>query len=275
MVAEDEAYIATARVRGYVGHALDHELRQLLGSEPDALLAHIIKDYKREKQVRVSLIDWQGKNYILKHYYVKNFRFRLRRLLLPSLAGQLWRKVSRVRERGIATPALLAAVDNGKRLFYRGTTCLYEYVHPDRDNKTLHGEFADRGRRNEIIAQAASLLRRMHQAGIYHGDAKISNFLWVERSGRVDLHVIDLDDVRFVGQLSSRQRLNDLSNLTFSLAWFQNDPALPGECFQVYSGNDSSWCGDQPGFLRKLRELVDKKLARRRKWQKNHHDVKS
>ena len=262
-------FVSSEDACGYIQEDLNPGLQEIVLKNPRSLFDYSVRDFKKEKKVRVSLIKYQEKEYILKHFYVSSFRFRLRRLLLPSLAYKVWKKYTIFANHGIATPLLLAAVDGGKRIFYNGTTCLYEYVVPDKDNRKLQEEFAVREKRRKTIWHTASLLSQMHRKGILHGDAKITNFLWLENSTKVNIHVIDLDDVKFVKELTEKQRLSDLSNLTFSLVWFKNnDAAIPRLCLDAYLKDDESWCRNKDDFLKKLELQVVKKLERRRKWHK-------
>lgn len=260
--------IVNDRNCGYFHPLLGKSLRAMISHDPLLLFDYIIKDLKRERRSRVSLIDFQGTRYIVKHYFVKNFLFLLRRLVLPSLAVKIRQRGNLMEQNHISTPLLLAAVDSRQKFVYRGTTCLYEYVKPDKDKKQLQKEFENREKREVIIVSVTSFLAKMHQAGIFHGDAKISNFLWVEHSGNVDIHVIDLDDCRFMKKLAVRQRIADLANLVFSFAWWNNKPNLAADCLQVYLQVDSSWCRDKGNVLKVLQERVRKKLAHRRQRQK-------
>lgn len=253
---------------GYFHKNLEPSLREILTRDPQLLFERNICDFKLERRSRVSLIDFAGKRYIVKHYFIKNFFFWLRRLVLPSFALNIRKRVSIMEQHHISTPLLLAAVDYGKGFFYRGTTCLYEYVAPNKNKDLLMEELADKEKRGKIIFSYISLLGRMHKAGIYHGDAKISNFLWVEHSGDVDIHVIDLDDCRVEQNLAMKQRAYDLANLIFSLAWRNSDLTLMTECFDAYMRYDSSWCGNKLEFLDRLKERIAHKLEHREQRQK-------
>ncbi len=261
-------FISHNNIYGYIHRHLDDSLRDIILADPSLLFNYGIKDFKREKRSRVSLLDFQGTRYIVKHYFVKNFIFLLRRIIRPSLAVKIRQKAGLMEERHISTPLLLAAVDSGKGFTYRGTTCLYEYVRPDKEKELLQQEFADPEKKKIIISYATSFLAAIHQAGIFHGDAKISNFIWVEHSGQVDIHIIDLDDCRFVGKLRVRQRIADLANLIFSFAWWDNDPDLTVDCLRIYLQIDSSWCRDKENIRKKIQQRVVKKLAHRRQRQK-------
>ena len=263
----EQDFIFHNNIYGYTHH-LDDSLRDIILADPSLLFDYGIKDFKREKRSRVSLIDFQGTRYIVKHYFVKNFFFLLRRIILPSLAVKIRQKAVLMEERHISTPLLLAVVDSGKGFSYRGTTCLYEYMQPDKEKEQLRQEFASREKKKNIINCTTSFLAAMHQSGIFHGDAKISNFLWVEHSGQVDIHIIDLDDCRFVGKLRLQQRIADLANLIFSFAWWDNDPNLTADCLRIYLQVDSSWCRDPKNIRKKIQKRVVKKLAHRRQRQK-------
>ncbi|OKY75625.1 MAG: hypothetical protein BM485_07835 [Desulfobulbaceae bacterium DB1] len=265
---DEKEQIVCKNMSGYINSEIDEKLRDIITLNPQVLFEKSVQDFKREKRSRVSLISFSGKPYIVKHYFVKNFLFRIRRFILPSLALNIRDRVKIMEQHHISTPVLLAAVDIGKRFSYKGTTCLYEYVKPDKDKDQLREDFQEPEKRDIIISAVASLLGRMHHSGIYHGDAKISNFLWIERSGEADIHVIDLDDCRFMGKVTANKRLADLANLVFSFAWWNSTPDLPADCFGVYLQHDASWCSDEKAFLDELKKKVARKLEHRRSRQK-------
>lgn len=250
---------------GFFHQSLTEAQVQVLSQRPLSLCQSSLHVFKDEPRARVTLIQWQGQEYILKFYNVKSPFFRLRRLLGASLAWQKWQLVQGVKKCTIPTPELLASVDVGKRLLYQGTLCLYEYVKPDWGCVELKDAFSQKGQRGVIIDAVVDLLCRMHQAGIYHGDAKISNFLWLEDSGTISLQVIDLDGVCFERDVSDRQRLSDLATLTTSLVWWENDPDLISQCFGSYVGNYSPWGRNGEVVYEKLQNQVARRLEKRKK----------
>lgn len=264
-MAASKKYIKNSHIYGFFQDYLDTGKLQILTRDPRSLCENIVQDFKNEPRARVSLIRWLDQQYVLKYYNVKSPLFRLRRLLLPSLAWQKWEIVQGVKNRHIPTPELLASVDVGKRLHYKGTLCLYEFVKTHKDIIKIEEDFRDRKKRNVIIDTVVPFVRRMHQSGIYHGDAKIGNFLWVEKSGEVSLQIIDLDAVCFVDRLTEKQRLSDLSTLVTSLAWWDNDPSLASQCFQAYLRRGPYWCRDAATFQKNLQDKVARKLEKRKK----------
>lgn len=260
-----DTLIKNSHVYGFFHPCLQPDQLHLLTRHPASLCADTIRVFKDEPRARVTLIKWHGREYILKYYNVKSSFFKLRRFIFPSFARQKWQIVQEMKKRHIATPELLASLDVGKRLHYKGTLCLYEYVKPDRDILRLEKDFAEPARRKIIIDAVVTFVSRMHRSGIYHSDAKISNFLWLERQKGVSLQIIDLDGVCFVNNLSDRQRLSELTTLVTSLAWWDNDPILISRCLQVYMKDDSSWCRNAEAICQKLQNKVGRKLAKRKK----------
>ncbi|WP_373032993.1 lipopolysaccharide kinase InaA family protein [Sulfurovum sp.] len=259
--------IGRKQIKGFLSDRLNADLRSILVRDPLLLFNNSVIDFKLEKRGRVSLVELQGHQYIVKHYYVKSWLFWFRRAFLSSLALKVQSQVAILQQNDFSTPLLLAAVDNGRGLDYQGTTCVYEYVKPDKDLGQLQDDFADFTKRAIILNSIIPLLARMHKSGIYHGDAKISNFLWVEHSSKVDISIIDLNDCRLMAKISNKQRIYDLTTLIFSLAWWRNDSNFVFECLNIYLQLDSSWCHDKEAVLDDITERVVKKLAHRRNRQ--------
>ena len=259
---------ANKNVTGYFCNRINKELKKLLVQDPVLLLDQALSDFKLEKRGRVSLVEVQGRLYVVKHYYVKSGLFWFRRAFFSSLASKVRSRNKIIQQNGISTPLLLASLDSGRGVFYRGTTCVYEYIKPDKNLDQLRGDFADPVMRDTILNTVIPFLAKMHHVGIYHGDAKISNFLWAQDSSKVEIYVIDLDDCKFEMKLSYKHRIADLATMIFSFAWWWSNSSFVLKCLKIYLQVESSWCFQEDKVLADLERCVRGKLAHRRARQK-------
>lgn len=82
---------------------------------------------------------------------------------------------------------------------------------------TRYGKSADRrqpGEKRDLIRQAGRLVRKMHEAGIYHSDLHLKNFVVELGEGAPRcLHIIDFDRSSITHPLKSEKWLANLSRL--------------------------------------------------------------
>lgn len=82
----------------------------------------------------------------------------------------------------------------------------------------------DRSARRERIAACADLLRRLHQAGFWHGGAQIRNFYWAAQGPGL----LDMEDHELPGMTLPEKQARDLLLFLYSLIRYDNaaDPIL-------------------------------------------------
>ena len=261
--------IITPNVKGYMQSNLDCSIKSLLMNNPDYLFNYAIKDFKESKRSRISLIDYNNKKYVLKRYNLKSYFFKLRRMIFPSMAWKIWKRTQLFSARKMLTPMLLASVDLGKRVSYKGTFALYEYIAEKKEyKKYLRTSLSIKNKRHEVINELSALILQMHNSGIYHGDTKISNFLCVEKGQNFFFYMVDLDSVRFVRKISDKQRLSDLKDIIASLVWLNKDRLIINDFFDAYLKSNPVWCNNMSIFLQKLAAKVEKQLIHRKSRQK-------
>jgi serine/threonine protein kinase len=72
--------------------------------------------------------------------------------------------------------------------------------------------------RRGLISEVATFVRRLHRAGIYHGDLKACNlFVQIGESGDRRIRVVDYDRVRLDRPLGFRRRVKNLAQLSASI----------------------------------------------------------
>jgi hypothetical protein len=109
--------------------------------------------------------------------------------------------------RGLPAPEGLALVEKRSAGFLResrlltrrieGAEELARFIHRNFIAPRFGGEPADAAKKSRFIAALAAEVRRMHEAGVSHGDLKGENLLIREENGKFRIYFVDLDSVRF------------------------------------------------------------------------------
>lgn len=257
-------------VQGYLDPSAAPNLRNYLMVKPDELFKFSEKILKNSKRARLAVIQFEGRRYILKRYNLKDWRHRLKRLLAPSLAWKIWKANHLVKIRGISTSHLLAAVDVGTGLGYRGSYAVYDYIDGVSEGfRCLQDSFLDDGKRPRVMRRLARLTWELHQKGIQHGDLKASNIIWPCDRKRNALKVIDLDAVRFNRFLRDGQRISDLKNLASYFLMLDPDPAKTDLLFHEYVNFHHPWHHRRERLYRWFRKKTLRQLKHRLKREKS------
>lgn len=267
-ISHNNNFVVTRSIKGYLETEIDADIRKILLQNPDDLFCYATQHHKKSKRSRVSAIVLNGKKYILKRYNLKSWFHRCRRICGPSRAWKVWKNAHLFSARGIPTPKLLASIDLGKGISYQGSFALYEYIEgASKSYETLKDYYLTQPTRQKILEKLAALLCEMHQKGIYHGDAKISNFIWVETDGKTKVSVIDLDSLRLVRNVTNWQRLSDLKNMASSLAWWEHGGNIPEDLLDAYIARYPAWEKRRSFWLSRFKKKAMRQLKHREKRQ--------
>ena len=255
---------------GYFKTGIDSNIKDILIKRPDELFKYAVENLKNSKRARVAIIEVNGIKYFLKRYNVKNILHKFRRVCSPSLAWKIWRNNNLFSEKGLTTSSLIAAIDFGKGVSYKGSFALYAYIDgAAKSIECVKNYYLDAAGRGGFLTLLARLIWEMHSKGIYHGDAKITNFIWVENKGDIKISIIDLDSVKFKQKVSEGQRVSDLKNMASSLACLDGSEQVAEELFDAYIKYHNSWEKRRAFWLKKVVRKADKQLAHRKKRRGN------
>jgi tRNA A-37 threonylcarbamoyl transferase component Bud32 len=118
-----------------------------------------------------------------------------------------------VRLAGVPSLEILAAIrERGWGRWYKGYL-ITEYLPAARDLIHYLDKEQGRTRRQEVIEKAAEAVRKMHQAGIYHADLHLKNFLVDEKNREVKVYLIDFDKSAIRPCLTPSRRMKNLKRL--------------------------------------------------------------
>ena len=187
----------------------------------------------RESKIRwaalLSLPD--GRRIFLKRDRTKGWGERLKYLVFPSKAQKEWVLTLQLEKRRIRTPQPLGWIEKVTGGFVTESFYLAEAVGAGISAMDELGRLKE----DAAIEDFAKTVRKIHGAGLYHGDLHAGNFLWHEGS----LFLTDLHSGKFLKNLSLGQRLWNLTHLFHSLravwgeeeqtrficTYFEGDPA--------------------------------------------------
>jgi tRNA A-37 threonylcarbamoyl transferase component Bud32 len=120
------------------------------------------------------------------------------------------------RSAGVSTLEILAAIrERGWGGWYRGYL-ITDYLPAARDLIHYLDQQLGKARRREVIEKAAEAVRKIHQAGIYHADLHLKNFL-VEEGKGVKVYLIDFDKSAVFPSLNPSRRMKNLKRLDRSV----------------------------------------------------------
>jgi tRNA A-37 threonylcarbamoyl transferase component Bud32 len=265
----------TEGIRGYFDPSIAPSLRNYLTAKPGELFEFTEKTLKDSKRAKLAAIRFEGRRYILKRYHVKDWRHRLKRLLAPSLAWQIWKANRAMEIRAIPTSRLMAAVDVGQGFGYRCSYALYAHIDGVAEGfRDLENAFHDDQSRPRVMRRLARLTWELHQKGVHHGDLKLSNVIWPCDEKKGSLQVIDLDAARFGRFLRDGQRISDLKNLASYFLMWDPDPAKTDLLFHAYVQLHPPWQRRRHRLYRSFRRKTLRQFDHRLKREKSRSGLK-
>jgi len=156
--------------------------------DPDSLLVKGTM-LKEGNSSTVAMIQFDGKDFVLKRYNIKGFWHGLKRLLQPSRAAKSWQNASVLEMLGVATPHPYAMIE--ERVLWilrRRAWFLCEYINDENLMQQIERD-GDRFPMAAMLDRFKSLFATMQIYKISHGDMKASNFIYRNEH----LFVLDLD----------------------------------------------------------------------------------
>ncbi|MBL0716452.1 MAG: hypothetical protein JJV89_00240 [Desulfosarcina sp.] len=271
---KDKNYIKTSHISGHIKPDIDSALKKIILNNPDLLFQYAYEHLKNSKRARLALIELNGQRYLLKRYNLKNMFHRFRQLFRTPLSRKIWQRNHIFSDKGMLTSNLLAAVDLGTGFSYQASFAVYAYIEGASESICMLKKYYF-NERKKLLSHLAHLIRQMHSLGIYHGDAKITNFIWVETCGKPKIWIIDLDGVSFKKKIRDRHRLSDIKNLASSLAWWDPKIKITEELLDAYMKLHRAWKKKRAVQLAKLKKKASKQLKHRRKRRGAYSDQES
>jgi tRNA A-37 threonylcarbamoyl transferase component Bud32 len=205
----------------------------------------------------VTRCEVAGLAVVAKEWRARGWLRALADRLRGSPAARAWRSGVGLRARRIGSAVPYAYLEQRRLGLPVASWLLLEDLRP-----ALPADAAAAQLDGARVADAlASLLARLHRAGIRHGDLKGSHVFLAPRGGGLEARLIDLEDVRFSRRVSERARIRELAQLNASLPDALDD-TLRCRAFARYRAAvpfraDAGEC---------LRRVVAESLARQHRW---------
>jgi tRNA A-37 threonylcarbamoyl transferase component Bud32 len=263
---QDKNYIKKSHIRGHINPDIDPALKNIILKNPDLLFQYAYEHLKNSKRARLALIKLNGQKYLLKRYNIKSIFHKFRQLFRAPLSRKIWQRNHIFSNKGMLTSNLLAAIDSGAGFSYQASFAVYAYIKGASESIcTLKKYYFNEQHRKKLLSHLTRLIWQMHSRGIYHGDAKITNFIWVETCGKPRIWIIDLDGVSFKKKITNMNRLSDIKNLASSLTWWDPNIKINEELLDAYIRLHPAWGKKRSFWLAKLKKMASKQLKHRKK----------
>ena len=197
---------------------LDNLLQKLHNSENYPELT-LLKDNNVRSAFLLRESPHPASEVFIKRYKCRGWKDIVKHMVVPSKALSEWRALRKIEARKLPCPTPLAFTE--KRSSGMLTDCcliaesissaipLNEYVH------TIHGQVR---KKTELILSLASLVRELHQKGVFYRDLHAGNIMVRDKSyGPPELFLIDLHRASFFRHIFSWMKIKDLAQLCNSL----------------------------------------------------------
>jgi tRNA A-37 threonylcarbamoyl transferase component Bud32 len=179
----------------------------------------------RGEMVRISLDSPEGGWGLIRHYRRGGLVQHLlgdcywgRERFLGEVRVSEW-----ARSQGIPTSEIIALRVENKGWGFYGADLLTKEIEDSQDLDVVLKSWQqgavslDNGAREQAVRSVASLLQRMHLAGLYHWDLNLKNILLQPAPQGLNSYVIDLDQARIQVPVSKKRRVHNLVRLYRSL----------------------------------------------------------
>jgi len=190
----------------------------------------------------------------IKKFKAKNWKERVKYLLLPSRAMKEWDVSLALRTKGVRIPAPIGMMERRRWGFLEESFYISEAVEgaqPFMDffKERLGREGSKGEEERRLIRLLGDMVRRIHESGLFHADLHAGNFL-MGKGGEEALYLIDLHRARVWKALSQRRRLWNIAQLFYSLDSFL-DQGDKGIFFEAYGRKETT-----PSLLRRVERLA-------------------
>lgn len=184
---------------------------------------------KGGRTIKDSLVRWaavfpgpDGQALFIKKFKVRDWKERLKYLIVPSRAKREWDVSRAFRTKGVEIPTPVGVMERRRWGFMEESLYISEAIEaaqPLMDffrERFGEGDGKGEGEKRRIVSLLGDTVRRIHDGGLFHADLHAGNFL-IGKSGEGGLYLIDLHSARTRKTLSQRQRLWNIAQLFYSL----------------------------------------------------------
>ena len=244
------------------------EMKQFLHS-PDSFLdkGTILKDSRTTK---AGIVEIDNRKYFLKRYNNKGLIYTLKYLFRKSRPFKALRAAREIHKLGIPCPEVIAALARRRcgilQCSYLLTENLENIISPENyiresvTNPDIYIKFQSR---------MCAYLKKMHDAGIRHGDLKLSNIYCRKNPDGLEFGLFDFDGTDFLRKpLNHRMRLKEYARIISSWIITAGNIKVPVDREEIIRGFNKKYfeCNGIEMDVAGLNKLVDYYLNRKRKY---------
>ena len=212
----DFRFFKNASLQGFISLRFSEKAITNL-SELDSLLEKAKLD-KDSKSTTAGVIKLDGKQYFLKRYNNKNFQKKLKNSVRETRPFKALKTSRALNEIDVFTPEIYAALNYRRGLLLESSYLVSSFVESTKTADKIIEDLVEEQGFSIFVDKACQILTKIHDAGIMHGDIKISNILVMPKTDdSYEIGLIDLDGSScFPKALSKGKRIYDLARLISS-----------------------------------------------------------
>jgi tRNA A-37 threonylcarbamoyl transferase component Bud32 len=250
--------VSTGEIKGWV----EEEILQLLPPRFFEDPVRVIQELNG-KVIKESRLRWAAifclpnqQRIFLKRDRTKGWFESVKYLVLPSKARKEWFIAHQLHRRNLAVPRPLGWMEK----IHQGMVQESYYLSEAVGSGISFIEDCSKSGDPPLVGELANTVKKIHKAGLFHGDLHAGNFLW-DGSG---FFLADLHSAKITRGLSLSQRLWNLAHLFHSLrsAWGEEEQS---KFIEVYFKGESFDPQKKERVLQKIHSWMNR--LQRRQWR--------
>jgi tRNA A-37 threonylcarbamoyl transferase component Bud32 len=214
-------------VKGLIHNSIPESTEELLHN-PDQLFtsATILKD---SKTTTAGIVTIGAKEYFLKRCNNKGFIYSLKYAFRPTRPFKVLDFSTELHALGIKIPAVMGALETRRGLLLDKAWLITEVLTGTIDASGHMAELVKPEMFSGFVTELSSILKKIHESGIAHGDLKMHNILAIKKNDTFTFGLMDFDGAtqsRY--PLPRRKRICELARVISS--WILNCRTQKLEC---------------------------------------------
>jgi tRNA A-37 threonylcarbamoyl transferase component Bud32 len=257
----DFRFFKNAFLQGLVSHKLPDEVLEKL-QDPNALLEQI-ELHKDSNSTTAGAIQVKDQKYFLKRYNNKDLTRKLKNSVRKTRPFKVLKITQAVNKSGVFAPEVFAALNHRRGLLIESSYLLSSYLENATTASQMLDKFIDEDSFEKFNEKLCNAFIKIHDAGIVHRDAKLSNILILNcNSDSFDIGLLDFDGSRdYSEKLSHKERVRDMARIISSFFLTGKSQGLPVKPLDKLIDVFAAKYADISGI-----ELQGERLTRRTKY---------
>jgi tRNA A-37 threonylcarbamoyl transferase component Bud32 len=250
--------IAKGKMRGWMRKEIFDLLPTPFFGDPVPAIQNLEGEVIKASKLRFAAIFrlTDGRRIFFKRDKTRGLLVSLKFLMFPSKGRKEWFIADQFKKRNLPVPEPLGWMEKVHLGFVKESYYLSEAIGSGvsliKDSVILGSPFA--------LPNLAKTLKKFHDAGLFHHDLHVGNFLWDGKS----FYLTDLHRAEIVRSLSLDQRLWNFSQIFLSLRsrWTEKEQM---QFIEKYFEGDSFDLEQKEEHIRKIHSLMDR--LQKRHWR--------